>query len=125
MNGLNKIECLSLAGLSKFVLCLQVKLLVPLRGVPQKGSTQISPFCKPKPNLERLARDKHAISFAKFINYCKKKFYNIAPEAVFTKHHLLCNLTNLRGQCYKTMVQQFDLKWQQIIAVFEPYFYRA
>ncbi len=42
---------------------------------------------KPQPMLERPAREKHSSLLQKFINYVRKKFYNI----------------DAWGQCYKTL----------------------
>jgi hypothetical protein len=54
----NKIECISLASISSLVKCLRVR---------------------PEPTLEWSTWDKHSSLLRKFVNYDRKKFYNIGP----------------------------------------------
>ncbi len=79
----NKLECLSLASLSSLAQYLQVRQGAYLSKAPSKCSIigeTLNIKIKYLTQLESTARDKHSSLLRKFVNYGRKKFYNIGPE---------------------------------------------
>ncbi len=52
--------------------------------MPERDSTEIGSVlsCKHQTRLLKFARDKHSSLLQKFVNYGRKKFYNIGPGTV-------------------------------------------
>ncbi len=63
---------------------------LPNSGSPERFSDRVGSCCtnRPQARLERRATDKHSSLLRTFINYGRKKFYNIAPGANVIKLHL-------------------------------------
>ncbi len=77
-----KLDCLSLASLSSFVNCLWARPGAYPRVQNLKVSSIGVGSCftnKYQTRLERLSRDKHSGLLRTFVNYVRKKFYNIGP----------------------------------------------
>ncbi len=58
--------------------------------------------------LERLSRDKHSSLLRTFVNYGRKKFYNIGPMASKTKKKVF--MTPTKCHCLKTDAGQNKLQ---------------
>jgi hypothetical protein len=72
---------------------------LPKSGAPERSFTQVGSglICQHKTRLEKLARDKPSGLLLIFINYGRKKFYNIRPRYEKTlvahfKSNLLLNI---------------------------------
>jgi hypothetical protein len=74
----NKLECLSLTGLSSQVYCWGL----PLNGTPERCFTQVSSSLTHKcsTRLERHAWAKRSSLLGIFVNYESKNIYNIGPR---------------------------------------------
>ncbi len=81
-NGPNKLQCVSLVGLSRLVQCLYIKQgAYPIGGAPERFFNRVGSCCtnRHQTKLERLAMYKHSSLLQTLVNYGRKKFYNIGP----------------------------------------------
>jgi hypothetical protein len=74
----NKLECPSLVNLSRLMSYLCYAKSLPDRGVNFRVGSW--PYPQDCTRLKRLAFDKHSNLLQTFVNYGRKKFYNIGPS---------------------------------------------
>jgi hypothetical protein len=88
MNIRNKLEYLSLVGLSILAQCVSAR-----PGVCPRVEHLQTPTCKRQTRLETPAEDKHSSLLRTFINCRRKEFYGIGPCGLYYKSFtiVLCN----------------------------------
>ncbi len=111
----HKLECLSMASLSRLVYCLFNKArTLPYIEAPERFFNRVgSCFTnRHQTRLEKLAVDKQQSLLRKSVNYVRKKFYSTGPRPVYVQLIYKCFSQILSIACFLNshLLQRAPLK---------------